>query len=185
MNNTSKTAIGSMLVALSVVVLIPSALEIFVYALPAFAGALTVIAVAELDKKWAMGVYFATSVISLIIVPNKEAVIMYVAFFGYYGIIKSILESSKLPRAIEYILKFLLFNGAIILGAVVSMKVLGLSFNEYMEIDQAKSWTKYIIPITLGTANIAFVPYDILLSRIVTIYMIKLRGRIHKMFHFK
>lgn len=184
MSNTSKTAIGSMLTALSVVILLPTALEIFVYALPAMAGVLTVIAVAELNKKWAMGIYFATSVIGLIIVPNKEAVIMYVAFFGYYGIVKSILET-RFKKPIEYLLKFLLFNASIILAGYLAMKVLGVSFNEYMDIDSAKWWAKYIVPITLALANIAFIPYDFFLSTAVTLYMRSWRRRIHKMFRFK
>lgn len=184
MSNTSKTAIGAMLTALSVIILIPTALEIFVYALPAMAGVLTVIAVAELNKNWALGIYCATSILGLLVVPNKEAIIMYVAFFGYYGIIKSILET-KFKKPVEYLLKFLLFNVSIITAAYVAMKVLGVSFNEYMDIDSAKWWAKYIVPITLLTANVAFVPYDYFLSIAITLYMRKWRKRLHKMFRFK
>ena len=50
MSKTAKTAIGGMLVALSVVLLIPTALEIFVYALPAFAGVITLFCVIEMGK---------------------------------------------------------------------------------------------------------------------------------------
>lgn len=184
MTNTSKTAIGAMMTALSVVILIPTALDFFVYALPALAGIITTVAVAELNKKWAMGIYLATSLISLIIVPNKEAVIMYVAFFGYYGVIKSILETT-FPKPVEYILKFALFNCSVILAAVVSMKVLGISFNEYMEIDEGTSWAKYAVPAILAVANVTFLMFDILLSRVVTLYIQKWRKRIHKMFRFK
>lgn len=175
-----------MMTALSVVLLMPTALEIFVYALPAMAGLITLIAVVEMDKKWATGVYFATSAISLIIVANKEAVIMYVAFFGYYSVIKSILEGGrKLPKPIEYILKFLIFNFSVILAAVVSMKVMGLSFNEYMDIDEGMFWAKYAVPIMLVMANIGFAMYDVLMSRVVTLYIRVWRRRIHKMFRFK
>ena len=184
MSNTSKTAIGALMTALSVVILFPTALEIFVYALPLFAGIITAIAVAEMGKNWAAAIYFATSIISLIVVPNKEAVIMYVAFFGYYGIIKSILESN-FPKVPEYILKFLIFNASVIIASIVTMKVLGLTFYEYMEIDGTKPWVKFAVPLMLGTANIGFLLFDFLISRVVTIYMLKWRKRIHKMFRFK
>ncbi len=172
------------MIALSVVMLFPTALEIFVYALPCLAGLITAIAVVEMGKKWAAAVYIATSIISLIVVPNKEAVIMYIAFFGYYGIVKSVLESN-LPRVPEYILKFLIFNASVIIATVVTMKVLGLNFNEYMEIDTTKSWAKFAIPMLLVMANVAFLVFDLLISRVVTVYMLKWRKRIHKMFRFK
>ena len=62
-----------MLVALSVVLLIPTALEIFVYALPAFAGVITMFCVIEMGKSWAFGVYAATAIIGMLVLPNKEA----------------------------------------------------------------------------------------------------------------
>lgn len=184
MSNTSKTAIGALMTALSVVILFPTALEIFVYVLPCYAGVITALAVAEMGKKWAAAVYLATSIISLIIVPNKEAVILYIAFFGYYGVIKSILESN-LPRVPEYILKFLIFNVSVITACLVIMKVFGLTFNEYMKIDSAKPWVKFAVPLMLITANVAFIGYDFLVSMVVTIYNLKWKKRIHKMFRFK
>ena len=70
LSQASKTAIGGMAVALSVVLLIPTALELFVYALPALAGILTLFCVIELGKSWAFGVYLATALLSLLLVPN-------------------------------------------------------------------------------------------------------------------
>ena len=77
MSKTAKTAIGGMLVALSVVLLIPTALEIFVYALPAFAGVITMFCVIEMGKSWAFGVYAATAIIGMLVLPNKEAAVLY------------------------------------------------------------------------------------------------------------
>ena len=69
-NNSAKVALGAMLTALSVVILIPSALEILVYALPAIAGMLIVFAVVEMGSRWAITVYISTSAIALIIPPG-------------------------------------------------------------------------------------------------------------------
>ena len=128
MSQSAKTAIGGMVTALSVVILMPTALDLFVYALPAMAGMLTMFCVVELNRKWSIGVYTAVSLISLLLVPNKEAAIMYVAFFGYYPIVKSVLES-KLPKIPEYICKFLIFNLSVICAYAVLIKLLGMPFD--------------------------------------------------------
>ena len=93
MSQSAKTAMGGMITALSVIILMPTALDLFVYALPAMAGMLTMFAVIELGKKWSFGVFTAVSLISVLLVPNKEAAVMYLAFFGYYPIAKAFLES--------------------------------------------------------------------------------------------
>ncbi len=185
MSTSAKTAIGAMLAALSVVILIPSALEIFVYALPATAGMLTMFAVVELDKKWATGIYFSTAIISLLLVPNKEAVVYYVAFFGYYPIIKAILES-KLPRFLEIILKFIVFNLAIVLAGVVLVKIFGMPYEDLLGIDgESAFFTKYALPIMLGMGNAVFILFDIALTRIVSAYLLVWQKKFHKLFPFK
>lgn len=185
MSVSAKTAIGAMVTALSVVILIPSAVQVFVYALPAMAGMLTMFAVVEIDKKWAIGSYVATSFIGLLFVANKEAVMYYVAFFGYYPVVKAILES-KMPRAVEYVLKFAVFNVSIILSGVVLVKVFGMPYNELMGIDgESAFFAKYALPIMLGMGNAVFILYDIALTRLVTAYIYVWQKRFHKLFPFK
>lgn len=184
MSKAAKTAMGGMMVALSVVILIPTALEIFVYALPAFAGMITMLCVIELDKKWAFGVYAATSIISLLVVPNKEAAVMYVAFFGYYPIVKSVFES-KLPKVLEYILKFLVFNISVIIAYAALVKVFGMPFNELMGIEEGSSWGNFAVPVLLALGNLVFITFDVCLTRVVTVYLKVWQKKFHKMFKFK
>lgn len=184
MSTSAKTALGAMLCALSVVVLIPSALEVFVYTLPAFAGMLTMFAVVELDKKWAFGVYAATSLIGLLLVPNKEAVVYYFAFFGYYPIIKALLES-KLPRTVEYVLKFLVFNLSVIFAGVLMIYVFGMPYEQLLGIDgESAFFTKYALPIMLGLGNLVFIIFDVALTRLVTAYVLLWQKRFHRLFKF-
>lgn len=179
-----KTAMGAMITALSVVILIPSALEVFVYALPAMAGVLTMLAVVELDKGWAIGSYIATSFIGLLFVANKEAVMYYVAFFGYYPVAKAIFES-KLSRAAEYALKLLLFNVSIILSGVVLVKVFGMPYNDLLGIDgESAFFTKYALPIMLTLGNAVFILYDVALTRMLTAYIYVWQKKLHKLLRF-
>lgn len=181
---SAKTAIGAMVTALSVVILIPSALQVLVYTLPAMAGMLTMFAVVEIDKKWAIGSYAATSLIGLMFVANKEAVIYYVAFFGYYPVLKAVLES-RMPRAVEYVLKFLVFNASIIFSGVVLVKVFGMPYEDLLGIDgESAFFTKYALPIMLGMGNVVFILYDVALTRLLTAYVLVWQKRFHKLFKF-
>lgn len=185
MSQSAKTAIGGMVTALSVVILMPTALDLFVYALPAMAGMLTMFCVVELNRKWSIGVYIAVSLISLLLVPNKEAAIMYVAFFGYYPIVKSILES-KLPKIPEYICKFLIFNLSVICAYAVLIKLLGMPFDELMGITEDDGLLKrFAVPVMLLLGNLVFIVFDIALTRIVTVYLRVWQKKFKKLFPFK
>lgn len=119
MKQSSKTAFGGILTALSVVLMfLTGVIPFLTFALPALAGALLILIVMEIGSKWALCVYAAVSILSLLVVADKEAAMMYAAFFGYYPVIKSFLES-KLPRVFEWIVKFLIFNAAMVLAYLV------------------------------------------------------------------
>lgn len=182
---SAKTAIGAMVTALSVIILIPSAMQVFVYALPAMAGMLTMFTVVEIDKRWALGAYAATAFIGLLFVANKEAVMYYVAFFGYYPVVKALLES-RLPRVVEYILKFIVFNASIILSGVVLVKIFGMPYNDLLGIDgESAFFTRYALPIMLGLGNLVFILYDVALTRLVTAYIYVWQKKFHKLFPFR
>ena len=185
LSQASKTAIGGMTVALSVVLLIPTALDIFVYALPAIAGFLTLFCVIEIGKRWAFGVYFATSLLSLLLVPNKEAAVMYTAFFGYYAIVKALLENSRLPRAVEYLLKFLIFNASVVLAYLVLIYAFGMPLDDVLGIDGNVWWSKYALPVMLVLGNAVFLAFDFALTRMAMVYLKVLQPKLHKLFRFK
>ncbi len=185
MSQSGKTAMGGMITALSVVVLMPTALELFVYALPAFAGMLVMFSVIELDKKWAFGIYAAVSVLSLMLVPNKEAAVLYAAFFGYYPILKAVLES-KLPKIPEYIIKFAVFNASMIVSYAILIKVLGMPFEELMGIEGETGFlAQYMLPVMLVLGNVTFIVFDVALTRVITTYLRVWQKKFRKLFPFK
>lgn len=185
MSKTSKTAFGAMMIALSVIMLMPTVFELFVYALPAIAGMITMICVIELNKKWAFGVYAATAVLSLLIVSNKEAPVVYAAFFGFYPILKSLLET-KVGKVVEYILKFAIFNVSICAYLLIMTKVFGVSFSTLMDLDSLSGFmATYAIPILTIIANVFFAMYDFMLTKIATLYLIVWHKRVKRIFNFK
>lgn len=185
MKQSAKVALGGMLTALSVVILIPSVLEIFSYTLPAMAAMLTMFAVIELNKSWAFGIYAATSLLGLLLVPNKEAVVLYTVFFGYYPVLKAILES-KLPRVPEYIIKFAVFNLALVADFLIMTRIFGMPYERFMGIEGESGFiAQYIVPIMLVLGNLVFIMFDIALTRIVTVYLRLWQKRVKKMFRFR
>lgn len=185
LSQSAKTAMGGMITALSVVILMPTALEVFVYALPAFAGMLVMFSVVELGKKWAFGIFAGVAIVSLLLVPNKEAAILYALFFGYYPVLKAIFES-KLPKVLEYIAKFLVFNVSMIVSYAILIKVLGMPFTEIMGLDGGNDfYSKFAAPVMLGLGNIVFIVFDIALTRIITAYIRVWQKKFRKIFPFK
>ncbi|MBE6747402.1 MAG: hypothetical protein E7558_08155 [Ruminococcaceae bacterium] len=175
MKQSSKTAICGMIAALSVVIMMLTIIPVMTYAAPAFAGILLMVVVIEINKKWAFGVYAAAGILSLLLATDKEAAVMYVAFFGYYPIIKAVLES-KLPRAVEWIVKFLIFNVTMVASYFVLIKVFGISMEDMNELG------KYGPLILLALGNVVFVVFDIAITRIATLYIIKWQKQFRRLF---
>lgn len=123
MKKTSKIALSAVFAALSVALMaLVSIIPNLELALPAISGLFVAVIVIEVDKKWALGVWAAVSVLSLIVVPNKAAAIIYAVFFGYYPVLKSVLES-KTPCAVEYIIKILTFSVVMSLSYFLMVKL--------------------------------------------------------------
>lgn len=144
--------------ALSVVLMMLTTLiPVFMYVIPIITGLLVIFTADVSNKKWGTGVYFSTAFLSLLLITDKEAALTYTLFFGYYPLIKDLIE--KLPGLISWILKFILFNLATVSIGVISFYVFGVSGDEYNE------FGKYTIPILLIMANAAFILYDICLTK--------------------
>lgn len=175
MKQSSKTAVCGMVAALSVVIMMLTVIPVMTYSAPAFAGILLMVIVIEINKKWAFGVYVAVGILSLLLAADKEAAVMYVAFFGYYPIIKAILES-KLPKILEWVSKFLIFNVTMVASYFVLIRVFGLSMDDMNELG------KYGPLILLAMGNVVFVVFDIAITRLATLYIYKWQKPFRKLF---
>ena len=160
---------GGIVSALSLVLMISVAVIPFLtYALPAAAGMLIVFMVIETDKKWAFGVYAAVAILGVLLVPDKEVAVMYLAFFGYYPILKAVMES-KLRPVLCWVLKIGSFLLTMVASYFLMIKLMGVT------IDEIDEFGVMAIPMLLGLGTFAFVLYDIALSKLVTLYMLKWR----------
>ena len=176
MNVSSKTALGGVVAALSLsLMFLISIVPMFTYAVPAAASMLLIPMVIEISKKWALGVYFSVSLLGLIIVPNKEVAIIYVAFFGYYPVLKAVIES-HMKTIPEWILKILVFNCAIFASYYLMLKVMGI------EIEDLETLGWVAIPLLLGLGTVAFILYDYSMTKLIALYILKFQPRLKKLF---
>ncbi len=179
MTKSAKTALGGIIAALSVTVMLLTVIPAMTYVSPMVAGVLLTLIVIEADKKWAFGVYAVTAVLSILLAGDKEAAIIYATFFGYYPIIKAFIESVK-SRALTWVIKFAVFNAAAVGSYLLMVYVLGLP------IEGLNDFGKWSIPIILGAGNIAFVFYDrFFLTAFVTLYVNRWQERFRKLFRVK
>ena len=140
------------------------------YALPCFAGLLTIAIVIEYKCKWAFAVYAVTAVLSFFLSGDKEAVVLFIAFFGYYPILKNILESRIKNRVLLYIIKFAVFNAAAVASFFVAMFVLSVSADEFTV------FGVYVPYVFLVIGNVFFLLYDLAINVYVKFYVQRLRN---------
>ena len=181
MKRTSRTALGGILSAASVIVLLLTIFPFATYVLPPLAGAFLIPLVIECGKKWAWCAYAAVSLVALLIVPDMEAKTLFIVFFGYYPIVKATVESLK-SRTVEWLLKLGLFNAATICGYVVLTRI-GFSLDAF-RIERIVLPLYAFLLFFLLTGNIIFVIYDIGLSRFLPLYFARLQPILRRIFQF-
>lgn len=169
MKKSYRLALGGLIAALSVVLMFMVNLFPFAdYTLPAVAGLLLVIVMIELNARWALAVYVAVSLLTLLVTPLNQAVLLYIFFFGYYPVVKAAFEKCK-SRIVEWVVKLVLFN------AVVAVIYLLLRFVLNLPDVLQNDWGKWGAAIFLLLANAAFVLYDLCVSRLASLYIARIR----------
>ena len=142
------------------------------YAIPAVSGLFVMLLVIELGEKWALAGFISSAVIIFLLAEN-EAKFLYIFLFGYYPIVKAVIERLN-KRMPEWLLKMLVFNAAAVLVYGVFSRLYGISLQEFGRIGRYGAW------IFLAAGNGVFVLYDITVSRMAAAYMARLHGRIFK-----
>ena len=174
MKTPVKVALGGAVAALSLVLMFMTALIPFgTFAFPTFAGMLLTVIVIEINFGYAVAVYAATALLSFLLVPDKEAALIYTIFLGFYPIIKGLIERIK-SKAFQYVIKFALFNGCMIAEFFIAVKLLSIPEDSYYLF----GLNLPIIFLLLG--NVFFFIYDICITRLVTIYLLKWRDKLNK-----
>ena len=169
-NKIKKLTTCALLAALGVILLyVGSILEVIDISMAVVASLLCVIAVIEYGKGAAWSVFFATAVLGFIIAPpwgGFGGTLYYVAFFGFYPILKESFE--KMSKVKCWICKEAVFN--VCLAIMIAVLKLLLFSKVSIPIPM------YAIVVVL--AEIVFILYDVALTRLITFYIYRLRDRL-------
>ena len=168
--NTFYVALGGLVTAVSIIIMLFTVIPNVTIALPALAGVLLIAVVMEIGPKWAFLIYAAVSILSLLLSPDKEAAVFYIAFFGHYPILKRFLEGIP-AKWVQWLCKFLLFNACMTASYLILVFVMGAP--------QEFKGALYLSGLAV-LFNATFFIYDFALTRLVVLYQNKIR----KMFRF-
>ena len=85
MKQSSKVALGGIFSALALVCMMLTVIPALEFSLPALAGVVLIPVVLELGVPWGWLSYVCVGILSLLIAPNMEAKVLFVAFFDSLG----------------------------------------------------------------------------------------------------
>jgi len=161
--HTRELVFSAILAALGVVfMIVASMFEVLDLTMCAAASLLIVLAVIEIGYKWPILIYLVTGILSALLLPNKFAAAVYILFAGLYPIFKAIFE--RMHYVVTWVLKFSFFDTALLLVIAVTVHILHLE----------ETGLGYTIPVML-LANVAFLLYDFVLTKLITLYIHKIR----------
>lgn len=166
-SKSQKVALGGIVTLLSTVSLYISSIlptnRLFFFAVSTFFLAVIII---ESNIRLAVLVYVSSSILSFIIIPNKAIVLPYVIFFGYYAIIKSLIERINI-LAIELLIKLALFNLSVYITYSIFISVLLGNI-----VIKLPVWAIFLL------MQLVFIIYDYAFSLGVYFYRNKIRPKI-------
>jgi len=110
---TRAVTLSALFSALSLVVLyIASISPTGQIGIVALASLFVAAAVIELGVSSALNVYAVSSALAMLLLPNRIAPLLYVSFFGYYPVVKSLIERIE-SAVLRWALKLAVFNAAL------------------------------------------------------------------------
>ncbi len=174
-SSTFRIAFCGVITALALVFMMITGLFSFgTFAFPCFAGMLLTAIVIEYGVKWALAVFVAVSILASFLAGDKEAVIYFIMLFGYYPVVKSLFERKIKNKAVQFVLKLLLFNAAAVSAFFIANFLLAIPAEEFTIFGFYVPWVLLII------GNFFFVVYDFAVTVMVGRYVYNLRKKIFK-----
>ena len=164
MKKSFRIAFGGILSAFSVILILLGNIPMAEYVGPTFAGILLAWAVIEMGAVQSLWVFAASGLLSFLLSGNKEPVMLYVLFFGYFPILKDVLR----------MIKFIVFNVSMVIAYLLLIYVFG------MPLEEMQDFGKFTVLILLAGGNILMVVVDFCIEKLSVLYRLKWQKRIHK-----
>lgn len=164
-------AVSAVLSALGVIVmLLGTVISVLDLTMVAIASIFVFFAIIEMGKPYHYLIYITTSVLAILLLPDKFSAVLYLAFGGIYPMLKRVFE--KLPIAVSWILKAAYFN-LVLISTVLGAKYL-------FGVDEEE-----LTLMLFAVGNVAFFMYDIAMTKLITYYLMGLRKKFRIEKYFK
>lgn len=179
MRDSSKAALGGIIAALSIVVmLITYVSPLLVYTAPPFAGLLLIVIVLEINGKWAFGTYAAVSLLSVFLIADKEAAVYFVVFFGYYPILREKLFQKLSKRLPRLLIEATLFNAAMAVGMLAAQYFFAVDYSDFT------NGGRLFVALYWALMNVVFLVYDYLIEKLILVYKKRFQTRVRNLFRY-
>ena len=163
-----RLTLSALLCALGVLILaLGSLFEVVDLTVAVLASFLCVWAVIELGGVYPWMVWAVTSVVALLLLPLKTPALFYAIAFGFYPIVKE--KAEKRSTVISWVIKL------VTLHVSLALSVLGL----WLLTPALFEGTLQIL-LLIGfyvACLVLFVIYDVALTRVITLYLVRFRHR--------
>lgn len=166
-SKTFKTALGGIFLALSMVCLFGASLvpgvELTLFACSSFFVAFMIL---ETGVGGAILLYIAASLLGLVIIPNKIAMIPFIFLFGYYGILKFFIE--KIPGvALQIVSKVCFFAFILSVGLLGFFDIVsgGIHLPEAPKV------------LLIAGGTLMMILYDFIYSFVISFYVRKIQHK--------
>lgn len=183
---TKQLTTSAVIAAIGVAILfIGSLIESLDLSMAAIASFFCVFAVIEIGGMYPWLIFAVTGILSVVLMPYSMGGWFYLLFFGYYPIIKEKIE--RLNKMFSWVIKMLVLNLAL---AICILAAYFLFFGGSGDKDLLDAFTlifgdgetgEIMAIFTYALVNVAFIIYDIALTRLITLYLRKLRSKFKKL----
>ncbi len=176
-NYAKHIAISAMLTALICVILsLGSLFETLDLSFATISSLIIWIALLEFGKKTAWGIYFPSGLISALFLPSKFPALFFICITGWYPMFKSTIQKRIKNKKLLTLIKLLVFN-----ITAISLTAFVYFFGALLGISLGEEVTKVYIVIMLVLCNVAFIVTDILMDKLVIVYIVKIRDKLVKL----
>lgn len=176
MKKSFSIALGGIITAFCVILIMLGNIPMAEYLGPTFAAVVIGWGVIELGLLNSLFIYIAASVLGFLLSFNREPVMLFIMFFGYFPILKALLQKKVKFKALRWIIKFIVFNASMVAAYYLLIYVFG------MPLEEMEGLGKYTALVLLAGGNILMLVLDFCIEKLGTLYRLKWQKIIHKAF---
>ena len=173
-SHTKHIAISAVLSALCCVILsLGTVFESLDLTFATVSALIVWITLLEFGSKTAWSVYGASALISVLFLPSKFPAAFFAFVTGWYPMFKLGVSRRIKHKGLLWLLKLICFN-AVSLGLIFGVELFGAALGIIFEEAMTKGW----LITMLVLCNVAFLITDVLMDRLVIVYIYKLRDKL-------